>query len=300
MKDLDIGYPSWKEDRTYVYQMIRDYLQLGPGDPTPPDRFERSAARREELTARIERRLSAGFPSRVFPFRRWLFRRALRMAHDFLPWRENEKYYGVRSFPGSRRIIREIGRRLRESGCLDPADDVFYLTFPEIEPLARDPASGRDRARALVAHRKAEWSRQTGQAPPPVLRSDGRPGEPPAAETGEDRRLKGVPASSGTVTGRARVVLEPSQAAGFRKGDILVAPYTEPGWAPIFLLAGGLVMDVGGAVCHGAIVAREYGIPAVVGAGGATRLIRDGDEITVDGDRGEVRLADAPPPSCPA
>lgn len=295
-KDLDIGCPSWKEDRTYVYQRVRDYLQLEPGDAGPPEQFARSAARRRELTARIERRLAEGVLSRVFPLRRWLFRRALRLAHDFLPWRENEKYYGVRGFPGTRRILREIGRRLVAAGHLDGDDDVFFLSFLELAALERAPEPDPAGLRALVGQRRAEWERQVGGTAPDVLRSDGRSAESPSPTAGADRRLKGVPASSGVVTGRARVVREPSEAAGFRKGDILVAPYTEPGWAPIFLLAGGLVMDVGGAACHGAIVAREYGIPAVVGTRGATRSIRDGDTITVDGDRGEVRLGPAHEP----
>ena len=102
--------------------------------------------------------------------------------------------------------------------------------------------------------------------------------------------IRGTPASPGQVEGVARIIREPAEAGRFGKGEILVAPYAEPGWAPLFLLAAGVVMEVGGRLCHGAIVAREYGIPAVVGVREATLRIRDGDVISVDGNLGEVRL----------
>ncbi|MRR10772.1 pyruvate, water dikinase, partial [bacterium] len=136
------------------------------------------------------------------------------------------------------------------------------------------------------------WERQVGMAAPFIVRSDGVPWRP--QEPGDDGAvLRGVAASSGVATGVARIVREPAEAGRFRPGEVLVAPYAEPGWAPLFLLARAVVMEVGGSLCHGAIVAREYGIPAVVGLPGATGRIKDGDVITVDGDRGEVRPAQA-------
>jgi pyruvate,water dikinase len=122
---------------------------------------------------------------------------------------------------------------------------------------------------------------------PRLLLSDGR--EPTAARTDEPL-LRGTPASPGTATAAARILRTPS-GAELEAGEILVAPSTDPGWTPLFLTAGGLVMEMGGAMSHGAIVAREYGIPAVVGVADATERITTGERITVDGSAGEVHLA---------
>jgi pyruvate,water dikinase len=103
--------------------------------------------------------------------------------------------------------------------------------------------------------------------------------------------LHGVPASSGKMTGKARIITDPADSATFNKGEILVAPFTDPGWTPLFLTASALVMEVGGMMCHGAVVAREYGIPAIVGVKDALKRIHTGDEITVDGDLGRVVLS---------
>jgi pyruvate,water dikinase len=289
MKDLDVGHPSWAEDPTYVYRMIRSYMSLGPDDPSPLAQFEKAAARRKALEAEIERRLSATLLDKVFPVRRRLFRLALGLVHDFFPWRENEKFYGIKVFPGSRRIIREAGRRYATAGLLESEDDIFFMTVPEVERQEAGRGMPPAALRETVARRRREWEGQVKRAPPFIVRSDGIPWRP-AKEAETPGVLRGVPASPGRATGPARIIREPAEAHLFRKGEILVAPYTEPGWAPLFLLARALVMEVGGAVCHGAIVAREYGIPAVVGAKGALAAIKDGQTITVDGSKGEVIL----------
>lgn len=287
LKDLDFGYPSWGEDRTFIYQVIKDYLDYGPGDKTPLDHYEEAKGRRIELTEEIERRLRNTFAG-------WLkariFRFGLKQAQDHFPLRENEKYYGLRCFPGSRRIVQEIGRRYQEDGLLKDKDDIFFLTVPEIEQMEKTGAPDGAVVQRLIEARKSQWREQVDARPPSLVRSDGVVETETAGDKPEPGVLHGVPASPGTAKGIARVLREPSEALRLRKGEILVAPYTEPGWAPLFLLAKALVMEVGGAVCHGAIVAREYGIPAVVGAKGATVSIRDGQEITVDGNRGEVRF----------
>ncbi len=288
MKDLDVGYPSWKEDPTYVYQMIKSYLTLGPEDPNPLAQFEKAAAKRVDLEREIERRLSGSVADRVVPIRRWLFRWAKKLVHDFFPWRENEKFYGIKVFPGSRRIIVEIGRRYAAAGLIGDPGDIFYLTVPEVERQERGRGLSAMGIKDLVQERKAKWEHQVNQPAPFIVRSDGVINRTNSVLFNERNELRGIAAASGAARGRARIIREPSQAGSFRAGEILVAPYTEPGWAPLFLLARALVMEVGGSICHGAIVAREYGIPAVVGVRGATELIRDGDEITVDGDRGVV------------
>jgi pyruvate,water dikinase len=149
-----------------------------------------------------------------------------------------------------------------------------------------------------VEARRAEYSRELGRRHiPRVLLSDGT--EPEAAQRSTDHHAEGTlvgsPASAGTVTGVARVILDPV-GAHLEPGEILVAPSTDPGWTPLFLTAGGLVMEMGGANSHGAVVAREYGIPAVVGVPDATTRIIPGQQITVDGGSGTIVPA---PPSAP-
>ncbi len=284
LKDLDFGYPSWGEDRTYVYQLIKGYLDYEPGEKNPLDQYQEAKRRRLQLTAEIERRLSGTFAGRL---KAWMFRLGLKLAQDHFPLRENEKYYGLRCFPGSRRIVLEIGRRYHEAGFLGEAEDIFFLTVPEIEDLERSGHLDKASIQGLVGERKGKWEEQVRIQPPGVVRSDGVNSEEEAREPGSGI-IRGVPASPGLARGTARILKDPSEASRLRKGEILVAPYTEPGWAPLFLLARALVMEVGGAVCHGAIVAREYGIPAVVGAKGALAAIKDGQEIMVDGTKGEV------------
>ena len=288
MKDLDMGYPSWGEDRSYVYQMIKSYLQFGPDDIDPVKQFELSVAKRQELIKIAKERLSKKPIDRIFPVRRWLFQKMTDVIHDCLPLRENEKFYGIRCFPGSRRIVLEIGRRYCEKGLLDDKQDIFYLTVGEIKDIENGRFPDIVNIKAFIRKRKDDWQNQVDSDPPFIIRSDGRQWRDTNQKSQEGNVLRGVGASSGRATGRARIIRDPSQAHLFNKGEILVASYTEPGWAPLFLMAKALVMEVGGALCHGAIVAREYGIPAVVGVNRATKEIKDGDEITVDGSSGEV------------
>jgi pyruvate,water dikinase len=143
---------------------------------------------------------------------------------------------------------------------------------------------------ALGAERRAVFTRELGRRRiPRVLLSDGTDLEAAAPAPLEGSGISGAPASAGRVTGRARVILDP-HGAKLEPGEILVAPSTDPGWTPLFLTAGGLVMEMGGSMSHGAVVAREYGIPAVVGVPLATTRIRDGQTITVDGTTGQVAV----------
>src|SRR5262249_43048924 len=134
--------------------------------------------------------------------------------------------------------------------------------------------------------RKQRLADQARANPPMVVRSDGKP---IVAPTNSGDVLRGVPISWGSVRGPVRVLLDPSDGAHLHKGEVLVAPFTDPGWTPLFLTAAALVMEVGGMISHGAVVAREYGIPGVVGVKDATRILHDGDIVEVNGATGEVR-----------
>ena len=202
-----------------------------------------------------------------------------------------------------RRVSLAVGKRLSACGALSEPFDVFQLTLAELRGLG-DPAAATPRLRALVAERQAEAARFAGVTPPtflgvprPVLPMDcailrasvkfsGNLMGPPS----EGGDLQGMPGSSGRVTGRARIVRTPSDAEKLEPGDILVAPFTLPSWTPFFASAAGVVTNVGGMLCHAAVVAREYGIPAVVGTQRATEVLCDGQCIEVDGDAGVVRV----------
>jgi phosphoenolpyruvate synthase/pyruvate phosphate dikinase len=169
-------------------------------------------------------------------------------------------------------------------------DDIFFLDLSEVRRgLAGDVLAD------LVAERRQAYEIELRRRHiPRLLLSDGTELEAVAGATPADHgTMSGSPASPGTVTGPARVVLDPV-GAHLEPGEILVAPSTDPGWTPLFLTAGGLVMEMGGSNSHGAVVAREYGIPAVVGVPEATNLIETGQLVTVDGAAGVVSLATIP------
>jgi phosphohistidine swiveling domain-containing protein len=180
-----------------------------------------------------------------------------------------------------------VGEELAKAERLESAEDIFFVTLPE----ARAALVGDD-LRSVVRERYASYTREVQRRHVPrVLLADGTE---PAAEAPDvlgaaDGILQGTPASGGVATGLARVILDPNDAS-LEPGEILVAPSTDPGWTPLFLTASGLVMEMGGAMSHGSVVAREYGIPAVVGVPDATGRIITGQQITVDGSTGTIAV----------
>lgn len=195
------------------------------------------------------------------------------------------KFCIILLFARARELLWPVGEELAKAGRLENAEDIFFVSLPE----ARAALAGED-LRAVVRERRADYEREVKRRRVPrVLLSDGTEpaSEAPDAPGASEGILSGTPASGGVVTGHARVVLDPS-GASLEPGEILVAPSTDPGWTPLFLTAGGLVMEMGGPMSHGAIVAREYGIPAVVGVPDATERVTPGQRITVDGSAGTV------------
>jgi len=183
-----------------------------------------------------------------------------------------------------REVLQSVGKELAEAGRLESGEDIFFITLQE----AHAALAGED-MRDIVRERREGYEHELlRRHVPRVLLSDGTEPTPAVTDGAESQgMLRGTPASPGSVTGRARVILDPT-GAHLEPGEILVAPSTDPGWTPLFLTAGGLVMEMGGSISHGAVVAREYGIPAVVGVAGATERITTGQQITVDGAAGKV------------
>jgi rifampicin phosphotransferase len=275
--EADYLNPRWAEDPTYILDQVR-FVLANPQTGAPRDAAQRI---REEAESLVRR--AAGWRR---PIVFWLAKR-LRQA---MAARESAKSAMAALALVSKRVALELGRRLAEAGHVDRAEDVFHLTAADLLCWMEgwwDGAGARELASERARQREA-WLAE--EAPPDVITEepDGRvrAAEAPSGHEGEIWR--GIGAAPGRARGAARIIHHPSQAHTFRAGEVLVAPSTDPGWTPLFLRASAIVMASGGYLSHGAIVAREYGIPAVVNLPGILSAIREGDLLLVDGDSGRV------------
>jgi pyruvate,water dikinase len=296
--DLDFAKPLPVDDPAPLLDTCKMFL--GDQLPNPYERQRAAAERREQATQAMLERLKG--------VRRWLFDKLVHWAQDSVPLREEGLADLGLGYPQLRRMLRELGRRLSESGVLSQADDVFWLL--EIEADQAAEALDRDAALpsfvAPVEQRKEVWRAEKRATPPPVLPPKSKwmgldLGTFVAAEDAEQTGdiIKGAGTSPGRVTGTARVLRGPEDFDQMQPGDILVAKFTTPAWTPLFARAAAVVTDIGGQLSHGSIVAREYGIPAVMGTGVATRRIQSGQTIAVDGSIGEVMLHKSEAPQGP-
>ncbi|AKT43293.1 phosphoenolpyruvate synthase [Chondromyces crocatus] len=220
-----------------------------------------------------------------------LVRRLIGTHRDLVAAREHPKLLLIKTLDAVRHLVLSAGAGLVAAGRLERADDVFFLDLHELEAALRHP---EEPLRERVASRREALARFQELSPPRVMTEQGEIVTAKHAEGSAPRgALVGSPASSGIVEGLARVVLDPAVEV-LERGEILVAPFTDPGWTPLFVNAAGLVMEVGGMMTHGSVVAREYGIPAVVCVPGATRAIRTGQRIRVHGDGGYVEILEGP------
>ena len=280
--EIDITRPRWSEHpSTLVPLLLGNIRNFEPG--AGKRRFEHGRreawAKEQELLERL----------RALPDGERKAEEAKRMidrVRTFIGYREYPKYGIVSRYFVYKRALLEEAARLVHTNVLREQQDIFFLTFQELADVVRTHEVDDE----LISRRKHAFSSYQALTPPRVLTSEGE------AIAGRYRRddvpagaLIGVPVSSGTVEGRARVVLDMAQA-DFEPGDILVTAYTDPSWTPLFVAIEGLVTEVGGLMTHGAVIAREYGLPAVVGVEAATRLIEDGQRIRVHGTDGFVEI----------
>ena len=286
----ELALPSWIEDPTPVLAIIRAYV-IRPERDHDAMRADLVASR-EAAIAEARSQLADKPAETREAFERELVYglRASELNETHNYWIDQMCLYWLR------RDFLVAGEMLKKSEVIDAVDDVFYLRVSEVQEAVGGNATGRQ---ATVTERKAEMARFATFEPPMEL---GRPTPPPIAQgmslafgghtSGEVAgEVHGQAGSPGTVTGTARLIASLLDADRLEPGDILVAVTTSPPWTPLFGIASGIVTDAGGAMSHCAIVAREYGIPAVVGCFDATARIADGDVITVDGDAGIVRLS---------
>jgi len=219
------------------------------------------------------------------PARRWLLGKFIDRAKHLIRLRDNGQHFAVKLLLPIRQLCAGLGVRWAALGLLAQAEDVFFLNWQEVEATAARPVDHRE----VVAARRTAYEHWFTVAAPEVVDADG---VPVVDETASDSRLSGLGASGGRVTGVARIAHSPREAALLQRGEILVARSTDPGWTPAFAMAAGLVVEVGGQLSHGAIVAREYGLPAVMNVRDALVRIRSGQRVTVDGTAGCVYLHD--------
>jgi phosphohistidine swiveling domain-containing protein len=262
-----ISTPNWRHDQSRFWRLLGTLVERA--QPVTTDSNQRFLEAQKLLESRL---------SWLPPLRRCLVGviNRLRAIHAF---RENSQFDVLRPLDALQTLIFECGHRLRGAGVIATTDDVCYLTWPEIVKWMKSPPSAGE-ARDHLARRRATYRLVNDQWQKARYRQ----------KVEADAVLRGIPVSPGIVSGRARVILDEGEFSSLQQGEVLVCQHTSPDWTPLFSLTAGVVTEIGGTLSHAAIVAREYQIPAVMGVAGATRRIRNGQNLLVDGNAGKVYL----------
>ena len=281
--EFELAQPRWREDTSYLEQIIASFKARSENAPTKDDRHgapigegEGVTQQREEAENRLAELLKnkKGLRKQI--------EAELAFTRRYMPFRETAKFYLMLGYEQIRRVLVELDRRYQLNG------GIFYLVPDELARLS----SGEDFSR-IIAERKSQREALLQIELPDVLFSDSlaeKLSSEATAQTSSTHSYTGVGISAGVATGPARVLLDPGDVHPKDRGYILVCPSTDPGWTPLFLHAAGLVMERGGMLSHGAVVAREYGIPAIANIPNATRNIADGQRLQLDGNRGTVAI----------
>jgi len=280
--DLDFAKPIPADDPVPMLEAIKAYLDGTAGNP-----YKRQAAAlalREQISEAVVKRLD--------PLRRKWFLKLLKYAQESAPLRED----GIADIglgqPQIRKMLAELGRRLTNAGVISAPEDIYWLEDVEVQDMAATLEQGgrQNSHAAAVEERKSKWQTMRKIVPPNVLPKNPLLARFAPREDQHGDTLKGSGASAGRVRARACVMRGSEDFSRMRPGDVIVAVVTTPAWTPLFARAAAVVTDIGGPLSHSSIVAREYGIPAVLGTGAATRRIQDGQMISVDGNAGTVSL----------
>jgi pyruvate,water dikinase len=265
-----------------VLSFVRAYLDVGEAQ-SPYRQQQRLVRERDELTRQVQDRVSKDWVGRVIlgPVLRWVLKNTQVHTRE----RDTMHFEITRIFSPFRRLLLEFGRRWTARGLIEQPSDVFFLTLEEVTQVAGSPQP----MQATVRERRAAFARSKKHGPPSILREGVQVSAgSQSAVTSRQGQLLGIAGSPGRVSGTARVIRGPEEFDKLQSGDILVAPLTNPVWTRLFAIAGGLITEVGGILSHGAIAAREYGIPAVMAVQDATKIVSDGHYLTVDGSKGLV------------
>jgi phosphohistidine swiveling domain-containing protein len=263
--EFDVATPNWREDHEMLYRVVATA------------RYSRHESRRAEM---IKDMLNS-----VPPFERFVLRRFIPRLEFFVPLRENGKHYYLKATARTKDQLLVIGQRLVDDGFLLKQRDIFFLTLRDLDGII-DGRLTKKEVRNTVSQRKNQWHRYRLAVVPDIIYESG---ERVKDTVRKSNVIHGEPLSFGKVIARARVITDFSKIHRLKQGEILVTHHADPGWTPLFTVASGLVVEVGGVICHAAMVARELGLPAL-SAPGATELISDGAMIELDADEGTVIL----------
>jgi len=280
--EIDITRERFEEKPTQLIPMILNNIRvLKPGEHRTRFLEGRKEAKdkEEEILRRIKNLRGGGRKAHRIG-------KSIRLLRNFIGCREDPKYYIVRRYQVYKKALMKEARRLQDKGVIKKAEDIFYLYFDELREAVRTNRLDYP----VIESRKENYARYEKLTPPRVLTSEGY--VPPSSfSTGTlpEGAISGIPVSAGIAEGRARVVLSVEEAK-LEEGDILVTRFTDPSWTPLFVTVTGLVTEVGGFTTHGAVITREYGLPGVVGVENATKLIKDGQRIRVNGSEGYVEI----------
>jgi phosphohistidine swiveling domain-containing protein len=279
--EFELYNARWCERPDYILSLVRSFMSASEQTNVVTAWRERTEKRRQrvqECRARLKN-----------PLKRAAFNRLLTRAQRFVTVRENSKDHLIRLFMMWRRLLVALGDRWHAQGVLRRPEDVFFLTLTEMRAVAAGAAEEDMQAR--IEQRKSEYEIYRDITPPITVLGRFTPQpRPPVREDATAEFLNGLAVCPGIVRGKARVIQNLEDESHVLPGEILVAPFTDPGWTPYLVCSSGIVIDQGGLLSHGSIIAREYGIPTVVNVGPATRLIKTGDTVEVNGDRGTVRI----------
>jgi pyruvate,water dikinase len=287
LAEIDMGQRRWREEPTAIMQTIQSYIQI-PEDMAPDVVFERgqkAAAQAVERLAQQARQGTAG------ALRENLVRAAARRIRTVMGLRESPKFFIIRLMGIIRQELLASGEEFVADAVIESPEDLFFLHFHELEALAKQTSS---EWKSLISDRRAIYERENRRKQiPRVLVSDGRAfHEGIGVLHDTDTVISGSPVSPGMAEGIVHIILDP-RGTQLVPGEILVCPGTDPAWTPLFMAAGGLITEVGGMMTHGSVVAREYGIPAVVGVHQATTRLKNGQRIRIDGTLGKIVVLDS-------
>jgi rifampicin phosphotransferase len=284
LAEIDMGQPRWREEPTSVMQTLQSYLQI-PEEMAPDALFEKGAKAAELAIERLAMQARRGSGGEI---KEKMVRVLAGRIRTLMGLRESPKFFIVRLMGIIRNELLASGDDFVQEGIIERAEDLFFLYFSELQALANHEACDW---KALIAERRSLYDRENRRKQiPRVLVSDGRAFyEGLGSETDTGDVITGSPVSPGVAEGIVHVILDP-RGARLAPGEILVCPGTDPAWTPLFMVAGGLITEVGGMMTHGSVVAREYGIPAVVGVHQATTRLKNGQRIRIDGTAGKIMM----------
>jgi rifampicin phosphotransferase len=279
-EEFELALPRWREDPSFVFAVIRKFLEGLSSSFSFAERHQRETQQQEAVQSVIN----------ALPiFKRLFFKRLLNTYRTFATLRENMKYRLMEGLAEVRQVFLDFGGELRKSNLLVDRNDVFFLNTSEIETSLRG-GSNADEINRIILSRKENYSRLIKEQVQDFIAEGIEEIEFSTGIDPDDQELKGVGCSPGTTEGIARVLHDISETGSLKPGEILVTPHTDPGWTPLFLICKAVVTEIGGFLSHGATVAREYGVPAVVNVTGVTQKIHTGDLIRVDGNNGLVNI----------